>query len=110
MFRGVTIPLQNLLPDIEADVAQETLSEPESLWNVFIHNDDVTPYDFVVAVLQRFFDLDALQAEHVTFEAHHTGIAYVATFAKSEAEKRVGKARFAANLEGYPLTFTLEPA
>ena len=28
---------------------------------------------------------------------------------KSEAEKRVGRAHFAASLEGYPLTFTIEP-
>lgn len=86
---------------------EETIEPP---YNVFVHNDDVTPYDFVVMVLLKFFDLDAMQAEVVTFTAHTGGVAYVATFAKTEAEKRVGKAHFAAALEGYPLRFTTEPA
>lgn len=86
--------------------AEETL-EPRA--KVFIHNDDVTPYDFVVVILQRFFDLNPLEAEHVTFVAHMSGVAYVTTLPKSEAERRVGRAHFAAGLEGYPLTFTIEP-
>jgi len=77
--------------------------------SVFVHNDDVTPYDFVIVALQRFFDLTPLAAEHVTYMAHVSGAAYVTTLPKSEAEKRVGRAHFAASLEGYPLTFTIEP-
>jgi ATP-dependent Clp protease adaptor protein ClpS len=86
--------------------AEETL---EQRAKVFVHNDDVTPYDFVVVVLQRFFDLNPLEAEHVTYVAHVAQVAYVTTLPKSEAEKRVGRAHFAAGLEGYPLTFTIEP-
>jgi ATP-dependent Clp protease adapter protein ClpS len=41
--------------------------------------------------------------------AHTSGIAYVATLPLKEAQKRVGKAHFAASLEGYPLMFTIEP-
>ncbi|HQF71966.1 MAG TPA: ATP-dependent Clp protease adaptor ClpS [Promineifilum sp.] len=74
-----------------------------------MHNDDVTPYDFVIIALQRFFDLTPLAAEHVTYMAHVSGVAYVTTLPKSEAEKRIGRAHFAASLEGYPLTFTIEP-
>lgn len=96
-----------LQPDIAEDTEQEAQLEPP--YRVLIHNDDVTPYDFVVLVLQRFFALSALEAEHVTFVAHHSGIAYVTTLPKSEAEKRVGQAHFAASLEGFPLTFTIEP-
>ncbi len=91
---------------LELDVAGAV----EPPYNVYIHNDEVTPYDFVIIVLQRFFDLDPLQAEHVTFVAHTAGVAYVATFPQGEAQKRVGKARFAASLEGYPLSFSIEPA
>ncbi len=92
--------------DLELDVAEAV----EPPFKVFIHNDDVTPYEFVIIVLQRFFDLNPLEAEHVTFVAHTAGVAYVATFPKTEAQKRVGKARFAASLEGYPLAFSIEPA
>lgn len=96
-----------LQPDIEAEIEQAAAFEPP--YKVFIHNDDVTPYDFVVVVLQRFFDLDLIQAEQVTYIAHMSGVAYVTTLPKAEAEKRVGQAHFAAGLEGYPLTFTIEP-
>ncbi len=96
-----------VLPDIGEETEQ--LEEIEPPVRVYIHNDDVTPYDFVVLVLQRFFDLSPLQAEQVTYTAHVSGVAYVATLPKSEAEKRVGQAHFAAGLEGYPLTFTIEP-
>lgn len=99
----------------EPEIVQETVEETEQEaaleppWRVFIHNDDVTPYDFVVLILQKVFQLSTLESEHVTFVAHTAGVAYVATYGKSEAQKRVGKAHFAAGLEGYPLTFSMEP-
>lgn len=94
-------------PEIGEDTEQSEAVEPPV--RVFIHNDEVTPYDFVVVVLQRFFNLSPLEAEQVTYTAHISGVAYVVTLPKSEAEKRVGQAHFAAGLEGYPLTFTIEP-
>ncbi|MBP8948242.1 MAG: ATP-dependent Clp protease adaptor ClpS [Candidatus Promineofilum sp.] len=95
--------------DIEQEVGIEVEAAIEPPFRVFVHNDDVTPYDFVIIALQRFFDLTPLAAEHVTYIAHVSGAAYVTTLPKSEAEKRVGRAHFAASLEGYPLTFTIEP-
>ena len=95
--------------DIEQEVGTEAEAVIEPPFRVFVHNDDVTPFDFVIIALQRFFDLNPMAAEHVTYVAHVNGVAYVATLPKSEAEKRVGRAHFAASLEGYPLTFTIEP-
>ena len=79
------------------------------MWKVIVHNDDVTPYDFVIIVLIRFFSLDPQDAERITWTAHNRGAALVRVLPKSEAERRVGQAHFAAGLEGYPLTFTIEP-
>lgn len=105
----MTNPLST--PDVEKKEAleeeQETAEEPP--WKVLIHNDEVTPYNFVIAILIRIFKLTPIIAEHVTYLAHTKGIALVAVLPKSEAERRVGKAHFAARLEGFPLTFTLEP-
>ncbi|NCF64633.1 MAG: ATP-dependent Clp protease adaptor ClpS [Chloroflexi bacterium] len=91
----------------ELDTHLEEALEPNC--RVFIHNDDVTPFDFVIIILQRIFQLKSLEAEHVAFVAHTSGLAYVATLPCPEAHKRVGKAHFAASLEGYPLMFTVEP-
>lgn len=100
-------------PDVEWELEthQDHLheTEEESLWRVIIHNDDVTPMEFVVMILQRIFELLPLQAEHVMIVAHYTGLAYVCTLPEGEAKTRVGKAHFAAQLEGHPLRFTIEP-
>jgi ATP-dependent Clp protease adaptor protein ClpS len=94
-------------PDVETTVEQTVELEPP--WRVMIHNDDVTPYDFVIHVLMTIFKLSTEVAEHVTWTAHTTGKAHVVTRPKREAETLVAKAHFAARLEDYPLTFTLEP-
>lgn len=80
----------------------------EANCRVFVHNDDITPFDFVIVILQRIFQLTSMEAEHVAYVAHTRGLAYVATLPCPEAHKRVGKAHFAASLEGYPLTFSVE--
>ncbi len=95
--------------DIDTSLDQETEDNRESLARVIIHNDDVTPMDFVVIILQRIFQLSPLEAEHVMVTAHFNGQALVAMLPLSEAKTRVGKAHFAAQLEGYPLLFTIEP-
>lgn len=87
----------------------ETEETFEPLYNVIIHNDDVTPFDFVILILQKIFGRDSQQAIEITTIAHISGIAYVVTLPQSEAQQLIGKAHFAASLEGFPLTFTIEP-
>lgn len=76
---------------------------------VLIHNDDITPFDFVIAILKSVFRLSHEIAEHVTLTAHITGLALVVVRPKPEAERLVARAHIAARIEGFPLSFTLEP-
>ena len=94
-------------PQIE--IIKEPQTELEPLYRVIIHNDDVTPMDFVVNVLTSIFSLTQPDAFEVMLIAHTKGAAYVQILPKTEAEKRINKAHFAAGLEGYPLHFSLEP-
>lgn len=96
-----------ILPEIE--IIEETETELEPLYRVIIHNDNVTPMDFVVHILKTVFYLANDRAAEIMFTAHYYGTAYVQTFAKSEAEKRISRAHFEANNAGYPLKFTMEP-
>ncbi len=102
-------------PDIEEELDErldeelETEETVESMWRVLVHNDDFTPYEFVIFVLRSIFGLSSVAAELITYAAHTSGMALVAILPKTEAQRRVGKAHFAAQLEGYPLTFTIEP-
>ena len=95
-------------PDIRQDRDTKIEEELEGLHRVLVHNDEVTPYDFVIIILVRFFKLLPADAELITWTAHTNGIAQVTVLPLNEAQKRVGRAHFAASLEGYPLTFTIE--
>jgi ATP-dependent Clp protease adaptor protein ClpS len=95
------------LPEIQ--ILEETETELEDLYRIIIHNDNITPMDFVVRVLTNIFFLGTTSAMDIMLKAHITGTAYVQTVSKSEAEKRVNKAHSLADAEGYPLQFSMEP-
>ena len=95
--------------EISPEIVEITEAVLEPLYRVLIHNDDVTPMDFVVSILERIFFVTGTDALEIMFTAHFTGMAYVQTLPKAEAQSRVGKAHFAAGLEGYPLHFSIEP-
>lgn len=95
------------LPEIE--IIEETETELEPLYRVIIHNDPVTPMDFVVEVLKVIFFLANDRAAEIMLIAHIKGSAYVQTLPRMEAEKRIQQAHHAAGMEGYPLHFSTEP-
>ena len=96
-------------PEIEIGEEQQQETAYEPLFRVIIHNDDVTPMDFVVNVLRNIFMLLLPDAVEIMYTAHYRGEAVVQILPRSEAEKRINKAHFAAGLEGYPLHFSMEP-
>ena len=75
---------------------------------VIIHNDDVTPMNFVVMILLEIFDQALMFAEMIMIDAHNNGLAIVCALPKPEAERKVRMAHFLARSNGYPLTFTIE--
>lgn len=96
------------VPNIERTHGRQDQTEYEPLYRVLVHNDDLTPMDFVVSALTRFFHLAPRDALQVMLTAHHHGRALVAVLPRSTASERVNRAHFAAGLEGYPLHFSME--
>ncbi|MBI3099125.1 MAG: ATP-dependent Clp protease adaptor ClpS [Planctomycetes bacterium] len=92
-------------PAVDAD-PRERLAP---LYRVLVHNDDISPMEFVVEVLKRFFRLPTGRAAGVMVEAHFTGVAWVDTLPLEEAEFRVEQAHSFARGRRYPLTFSIEP-
>ncbi len=90
-------------------VEQESKTDEGPLYRVIIHNDEVTPMDFVIDILISIFELPAANAAYVMYTAHLNGNAYVQTLPKPEARRRINQAHFSARLKGYPLKFTMEP-
>ena len=100
--------------DLMADVvharpAEETETRLTPMYRVLIHNDDVTPMDFVVKILTEIFRLDAFLAFKVMLEAHTSGVAHVVTEPLERAEFHVDQCRSLARPRGFPLTLSTEP-
>ena len=95
-------------PEIEIIEKQEEETELEPLYRVIIHNDHVTPMDFVVQILKTCFYLSNPSAADIMLTAHIYGSAYVQSLVKSEAQRRINKAHAEANNAGYPLHFSME--
>lgn len=93
-----------LKPDV--DSVPETRLAP--LYRVLIHNDDITPMDFVVRVLGDIFRLDLIRSTQVMLVAHFKGVAHVVTEPLERAEFHVDQARSLSRARQYPLTFTIE--
>lgn len=97
---------QRTSPQPQPDSVPATEQEP--FYRVIIHNDDITPMDFVIAILERIFFVSRPAAVQIMYTAHFNGSAYVQSLPKSEAQNRINRAQFSAALEGYPLRFTME--
>jgi ATP-dependent Clp protease adaptor protein ClpS len=86
-----------------------TSTERPRLHKVILLNDDFTPRDFVVRVLQAEFHLSESQAQRVMMTAHRRGVCVVAVFTREIAEAKATSATDMARKHGYPLLFTTEP-
>jgi len=95
-------------PDISQAVDKQPMAAEEPPYRVIIHNDNVTPMNFVIYVLQFIFLLSGPRAAQVMFTAHINGSAYVDSLPKMVAQLRIHQAHVAARLAGYPLLFTQE--
>lgn len=100
------MPVQETVLEPAVDTAAETRLAP--LYRVLIHNDDVTPMDFVVRVLTEIFHLSLGRSTQVMLVAHFKGVAHVVTEPLERAEFHVDQARSLSRARHYPLTFSVE--
>ena len=89
--------------------SEVTRVKPPPLFKVMLLNDDFTPMDFVVLVLEMVFELDETRSMQIMLEAHNKGRALVRTLPFEDARQRVYTAKSLAQQFGYPLSFYLEP-
>jgi ATP-dependent Clp protease adaptor protein ClpS len=81
-----------------------------ALYQVVIHNDDFTPMEFVISVLESFFYMDRRQAAEKMLEAHMQGEAICGVFSKDVAETKIDQIKEQARLNEYPLNCSMEAA
>jgi len=105
-MNSATTPSVNK-PVVKKDTQEKPRLAPR--YRVLIHNDDVTPMDFVVYVLMNVFKKTVNDAADIMITAHNTGVALVVVLPLEEAELRADQAHSMARTAKFPLTFTYEP-
>lgn len=96
----------------ESQVVQEAkprLKRPP-LYKVVLINDDYTPMDFVVHILEVFFSLDRQNATRVMLEVHTRGKGVCGVFTHEIAETKVAQVNGYAREHQHPLLCTMEKA
>ena len=78
------------------------------MYKVMILNDDFTPMEFVVHVLERFFGLSHAQAFEIMLTVHKKGVAVVGVFSHEIAETKVAQVMDFAQRHQHPLQCTME--
>jgi len=78
------------------------------LYKVIILNDDYTPMDFVVEVLQRFFGMDQEKATQIMMHVHTRGIGVCGVYTRDVAETKVHQVNNFSRENQHPLLCTME--
>lgn len=79
-----------------------------SLYRVLLINDDYTPMDFVVHVLQRFFNKNQDEANRIMLHVHHHGVGECGVFTYEVAETKVTQVMDFARKHQHPLQCVME--
>ena len=88
----------------------EPLTKVPPLYRVVLLNDDYTPMEFVVDVLERFFAMNRTSATRVMLEVHTRGKGICGVFTYEIAETKVSQVMAHAREHQHPLMCTLEQA
>ena len=97
---------------IETGVVTRTRPKTKqpSNYKVLLLNDDYTPMEFVVLVLQQFFSMSIDEATRVMLQVHQQGVAICGVFTYEVAETKVAQVIDFARENQHPLQATLEKA
>ena len=96
--------------DGDTSVITETKPKTQKppLYKVLLLNDDYTPMEFVVHVLERFFGLTHAQAFEIMLTVHKKGLAVVGVFSHEVAETKVAQVMDFSRRHQHPLQCTME--
>jgi len=95
-------------PAVVLDQEPDGVTRRKQPVRVLLHNDDFTPAEYVVKVLEQEFGLGAGKATWIMLKAHVTGRAVVGHYPREEAEAKVQAAQQEARADGWPLSFSIE--
>jgi len=89
--------------------AEPKLKQPP-LYRVLLLNDDYTPMDFVVSVLETFFHMDQEQATQIMLHVHTQGVGLCGVYTRDIGETKVSQVNDHSRDHQYPLMCVMEEA
>jgi len=97
-------------PNVGIATRTRTRTKKPTPYRVLMLNDDYTPMEFVVLVLQRFFRMNMEEATQVMLHVHQRGVGVCGVFSYEVAETKVSQVIDFARQNQHPLQCTLEKA
>lgn len=94
--------------DILLAEEEEIETKKPSMWRILLHNDDYTPREFVVFILQDVFHKSQDEGKKIMLEAHTKGIAVVGIYTHEIAKTSVYLVEKYAEEMSFPLRCTME--
>jgi ATP-dependent Clp protease adaptor protein ClpS len=91
-----------------ATIRKEKL-QPPRMYKVIMHNDDYTTMEFVILVLQKFFNKNYEEAQAIMLAVHTQGYGVCGIFTYEVAESKAAKVVKYARENGHPLKCSTEP-
>jgi ATP-dependent Clp protease adaptor protein ClpS len=85
-------------------------TKPPQMYQVVMLNDDYTPMEFVVVVIQEFFGKDRETATQIMLKIHLDGKGICGVYSRDVAATKVQQVQEAARQAGHPLQCVSEPA
>lgn len=79
-----------------------------SMYRVLLLNDDYTPMEFVISILQTFFNKDAQEATQIMLQVHHNGVGECGVYTYEIAETKVSQVMDHARKNQHPLQCIME--
>jgi ATP-dependent Clp protease adaptor protein ClpS len=95
--------------DLAVEIAKPQTARPP-LYQVILINDDFTPMDFVVQVLQEFFGMNREKATQIMLHVHTRGRGVCGLFTREVAESKVTQVNEFSRQHQHPLLCTMEKA
>lgn len=89
-------------------VRTRSKTKKPSMYKVLMLNDDYTPMEFVVSVLERFFNKGQEEANQIMLHVHQRGVGVCGVFTYEIAETKVNQVMDFARRQQHPLQCTLE--
>lgn len=97
----------NDVGDTAVETAKPKLKKPR-MYRVIINNDDYTPMEFVVHVLEHFFSMDRAKATRIMLDVHNNGKGVCGLFPRDTAETKTLQVNNYSKEHNHPLLCSME--